>query len=143
MKISLVPLTISDRDLASISRIHNQPSVEKYIKASENYFDYVTNSEGVIYYKVIADGIVTGGIHSETVKDTMYLSICIDEQYRRRNIAETALKQLFAQLLPCAVKTSDVSIDEKNTPSIVLFQKLGFKQIGKEDELNIYRLFLR
>ena len=62
MKVSLVPLTISDRDLASISRIHSQPSVEKYIKVSENYFDYVTNSEGVIYYKVIADGIVTGGI---------------------------------------------------------------------------------
>ena len=59
----------------------------------------------------------------------------------RRFIAEAALNQLFlAQSND--VNVIEVSIDETNVPSLSLFQKLGFSQIGREDELITLRKLL-
>ena len=63
---------------------------------SDNYFHYVTETEGVIYYKIMTDGILTGGIHSELHGKTVYLSVCVDEKYRRLGIAEKALKKIIS-----------------------------------------------
>ena len=38
--------------------MHNSPSIAKYISISDQYFDYVTGSEGVVYYKITADGVL-------------------------------------------------------------------------------------
>lgn len=73
-----MPLTVTDKDSTRIMQIHNQPSVKKYIKISEQYFDYITTTEGVVYYKIIVDDLVVGGIHTETSNNVMFLSICID-----------------------------------------------------------------
>ena len=71
----------------------------------------------------------------------MFISICIDAIYRRHGIAEAALNQLLlAQTND--VDVIEVSIDETNVPSLLLFQKLGFSQIGKEDELITLRKLL-
>ena len=141
MNIFLMPLTVTDKDSTRIMQIHNQPSVKKYIKISEQYFDYITTTEGVIYYKIIVDDLVVGGIHTETSNNVMFLSICIDEMHRCRKIAKTALTQLF-EVLPSTVKKIEVSIDIENIPSNSLFQKLGFTQTSRENELNTYCLSL-
>ena len=62
------------------------------------------------------------------------MSVCVDELYRRRGIAEAALNQLFLTLTS-DVDVIEVNIEETNVPSLLLFQKLGFSQISKEDEL--------
>ena len=122
--------------------IHTSPSVAKYISISENYFDYVTNTDGAIYYKIIWNGILAGGVHCEYADGTMFMSVCVDELYRRRGIAEAALNQLFLTLTS-DVDVIEVSIEETNVPSLLLFQKLGFLKIGKEDELITLRKLLR
>ena len=141
MKTSLIILAPHDCDLSELARIHNSASVKKYISISDNYFDYVTNSKGVTYYKIITDNKLIGGIHCEVDKEIMYLSICVDEPYRRLGIAETALRQLFANLTD-DITNVEVSIDKTNNPSLHLFQKLGFVPISEEDDLIIYRLSL-
>lgn len=139
MKIELIPMRKADPDLPELKRIHASPSVSKYITISECYFEYVTTAENVVYDKIMSDGTVVGGIHTETDGGVLYLSICIDEQYRRCGIAETALRRLLSEL-PDGVKYAEVSIDETNSPSAALFLKLGFVQVGKEDELIVFRL---
>ena len=114
--------------------IHSMPSVAKFISISDNYFDYVTSTNGVFYYKIYCDGVLTGGIHCEINNGIMFLSICIDEKYRRNGIAKKSLNQLFLKQTT-DIDFIEVSIDDSNIASLSLFQKLGFLQTGKEDEL--------
>ena len=144
MNIELIPLLPEDKDITDLMRIHASPSVTKYISISENFFDYVdyvTNTDKVVYYKIMWNRVLAGGVHCEYADGTMKLGICIDEIYRRHGIAEAALNQLFlAQSND--VNVIEVGIDETNVPSLSLFQKLGFSQIGREDELIILRKLL-
>ena len=141
MNIELIPLLHEDKDITDLMRIYASPSVSKYISISENYFDYVTNTDNVIYFKILWNRGLAGGVHCEYADGTMFLSICIDEIYRRHGIAEAALNQLFLAQSN-VVNVIEVSIDETNAPSLSLFQKLGFSQIGREDELITLRKLL-
>ena len=134
MKTTIERLLSKDKDLEKLFLIYCQPSVSRFISISDNYFNYVTETESVNYYKIIANGVLVGGIHCEMDGELMYLSICIDEKYRRHGIAETALTQLF-NILPNNLKKIEVSIDEANKPSLSLFKKIGFIQKDKEHEL--------
>ena len=134
-----IPLTPNDHDLAELVRIHSEPSVSKYISISENYFEYVIDAKDVVYYKIVADGKTVGGIHCEQSGDLVYLSICIDAEHRRLGIAENALRQLFVKLRT-NMNTVEISINDTIFPSIQLFKKLCFIEIGKEDELITYRM---
>ena len=137
MKITIERLLSKDKDIERLYSIHVQKSVARYVSISENYFDYVTGTEGVYYYKIIADGVLVGGIHCEMDGELLYLGICIDEKHRRLGMAEAALRQLFS-LLPDNLKKIEVSIEETNKPSLALFEKIGFVRTNKEDELITY-----
>ena len=138
-QIELIPLTSTDSEITELRKMHHTPSIAKYISISDQYFDYVTGSEGVVYYKITADGVLTGGIHCEYNGGILYLSICVMEKYRRQGIAEAALRKLFSAL-PDEVNMAEVSIDKTNINSQFLFQKLGFTMVGRDDELFTYRL---
>lgn len=132
--IELVPLKCGDSDLNELISIHKEPSVSRFISISDNYFNYVTETENVCYYKIITDGILTGEIHYEINGKTIYLSICIDEQFRRNGIAIESLKKLIS-ILPNTINKIEVSIDDTNIPSLCLFQKLGFQILEHNHKL--------
>ena len=96
MFIELVRLKHGDSDLDELIRIHQEPSVSRFLSTSDNYFKYVTGTEGVDYYKIIVDGILVGGIHSEIDSNTVSLSICVDEKHRCLGIAEKSLQKFFS-----------------------------------------------
>ena len=132
--IELERLVKGDPDIAELMRIEQEPSVSRYCHSSDNFFDYVTETEGVYYYKIMADGVPVGGIHSEINGDIMYLAVYVSEKYRRTGIAEESLKKYFS-MLPSGVNTIEACIEEANIPSQQLFRKLGFKAVGQEEEL--------
>ena len=107
--IKLERLVKGDPDIAELMRIEQEPSVSRYCHSSDNFFDYVTETEGVYYYKIMADGVPVGGIHSEINGDIT--------------------------MLPSGVNTIEACIEEANIPSQQLFRKLGFKAVGQEEEL--------
>ncbi|MBR6426697.1 MAG: GNAT family N-acetyltransferase [Clostridia bacterium] len=141
MLIELVPLKPGDPDLDELLRIHQEPSVSRFISISDNYFNYVTETEDVCYYKIITNERLAGGLHSEIHSETVYLSICVDEKYRRLGIAEKSLKKFFS-IMPSYIKTIEASIEETNIPSVLLFQKLGFQVSEQDNELITYRKFV-
>ena len=141
MLIELVPLKPGDPDLDELLRIHQEPSVSRFISISDNYFNYVTETEDVCYYKIITNERLAGGLHSEIHSETVYLSICVDEKYRRLGIAEKSLK-IFFSIMPSYIKTIEASIEETNIPSVLLFQKLGFQVSEQDNELITYRKFV-
>ena len=72
----------NDSDISILAKLHKEPSIEKYISISENYFEYVVSTESVWYYKIISENVIVGSVHLEKDKDVMYLSICIHPQYQ-------------------------------------------------------------
>ncbi|MGI6744525.1 MAG: GNAT family N-acetyltransferase [Eubacteriales bacterium] len=122
MIIELIPLESKDSDIFGLKMIHKMSSVAKFISISDNYFDYVTGTKGVTYYKIYCDDELVGSIHCEKTDGTMYLSICIDEKRRRMGIAEASLNHLFL-ILTNDINIVEVSIDDNNLPSIALFKK--------------------
>jgi len=138
MKAKLVQLKRNDPDIVVLQTIHNEPSVKEYIFLADNYFDYVTTTRGVVYYKIVYGGEVVGGLHTEIEKEKMYINICVSENYRRKGIAEIALKQLFKHQ-QCESEIVEAYIDKKNIPSLALFKKLGFVQRSEEDGLIMFQ----
>lgn len=109
--IELIPLKQGDPNMDELMLIHQEPSVSGYISISGNYFHYVTETDGVVYYKIMTDGILTGGIHSEIHGKTLSLCVCVGEKYRRLGIAEKALNQIIS-VVQCDVKTIEAAIEE-------------------------------
>ena len=50
----------NDRDIPILMKLHKEPSIEKYISISENYFEYVVSTENVWYYKIISENVIIG-----------------------------------------------------------------------------------
>lgn len=87
MNIELIPLLPEDKDTTDLMRIHASPSVAKHIHISENYFDYATNTDKVIYYKILWNRVLAGGVHCEYADGTR----------RDCGCGEAAEKMFFAQ----------------------------------------------
>lgn len=142
MDLSLIPLVKNDLDFDIVVKMHNEPTIAKYISISDTYFDYVVNAENVVYFKIQFQNQIVGGIHAEISDSTLYLSICILPQHRKSGLATFALEKLFT-LVPNTVEKVQVSIDETNIASVRLFEKLGFSPSGKEEKLLDYALNLK
>ncbi len=142
MDLTLTPLVKNDPELSLVKKLHEEPTVARFISVSDDYFDYVTSAENVVYYKIKRRDELVGGLHTETENAVLYLSICIQPLYRRQGLAAAALKKLISQLPPAAQKIQ-VSIDEANAASLRLFESLGFSNVGREEELVDYILTLR
>lgn len=141
MDIKLLPLTKNDTDMTKVKEIHNEPSIAKYISISDAYFDYVTNTKNVVYYKINVDGKIVGGVHCEISDCIMHISICIMTEYQNRGLGFLAVKILISMFCDSVTKIC-VSIDESNLYSQKLFERLGFKKTNKEEELIEYCLFI-
>jgi len=142
MDLMLIPLVQNDSEISIAKKMHGEPTISRYISISDNYFDYVTNTENVVYYKIRFHNEFIGGIHSEIAGAVLYLSICIKPEYRKKGFATYALKK-FISFIPHTVEKIQISIDETNIPSIRLFESLGFSKTGQEEELIDYILNLR
>jgi len=141
MDLMLIPLVKNDLEISIVKKMHDEPTISKYISISDNYFDYVTGTEHVAYFKIKFHNEFIGGIHTEISGTVLYLSICIQPQYRKKGFATAACKK-YIQLTPHTVEKIQVSIDETNIPSVRLFENLGFTKAGRDGELVDYILNL-
>ena len=138
--VNLLSLKENDKDLNEVIKLHNIDSIKKFISISDNYFDYVTKTENVYYYKVFLEEKLIGGIHIEKYDDKLSLSICIDPLYQNKGYAKHSLIEVLKRF---DYKEIEVSIEEENISSIKLFESVGFKCIGQEDELLMYKKEIR
>ena len=76
--------------------------------------------------------------HLEISDCTLYMDIVVFPEYQRRGIATQILNDIIAGKFAIEFDQIQVSIDEKNTPSIRLFEHAGFVRKGKDEELFEY-----
>ena len=75
---------------------------------------------------------VAGYIGSQTVLGWAdMMNLCVSPDYRRQGIGEKLTLELERQLREEKVECLTLEVRVSNAPAIALYEKLGFKQVGK------------
>ena len=132
-------ITTNDPDILYLASILKLSEIAKFISIDEsNYWNYVTQTENVFYYKVFLNNELVASTHCEISNQTLYMDIMVIPQHQRKGIATSILSDIMSGKLQLEFDKIEVSIDEQNTASIKLFEKKNFKFVSKEDELLNY-----
>ena len=129
----------NDTLISTILSVYKLPSVAQFISIDEtNYWNYVTSTENVWFYKIFEDDCLISTIHLEMYDRTLYMDIVVFPEYQKKGIATKILKDIQNGKLGIDFDKIQVSIDEKNIASIKLFENAGFVCIAKDEELLDY-----
>ena len=128
-----------DADIPLILSVYKQPLISQFISIDEeNYWKYITDTDNVYFYKIYKDDILVSTIHLELDNCVLYMSVIVFPEHQKQGIATTILKDIQAGKLGLDFDKIQVSIDEKNTASINLFESAKFVCVGKDTELLEY-----
>lgn len=131
----------NDPDIPSLLSVFRKPEIACFYSVDrETYFSYVTHTANVYFYKVYRGGGLVGVIHLEKQDATLFLSILVLPEYQRAGVGTRILKDVLDDGLGLDFRKVEVFIDEKNTASRRLFEKLGFDAGPKDEELIRYSL---
>ena len=125
----------ADVDIPRLLKIYQQPKVSQYISISDNYFNYITNTENVFFYKVYEKEKLIGAIHLEKNEKLLYMDILIFPEFQRMGFATRVIKDIQNDIFGHNYDRIEISIDESNIASLKLFENAGFSFVSKEDEL--------
>ncbi|MBP3368401.1 MAG: GNAT family N-acetyltransferase [Clostridia bacterium] len=131
-------LSEEDADIPELLRIYHQPRIAHFISIGDNYFQYVTGTESVYFYKVYDSENLIGAIHLEKCKDILYMDILILPEFQKKGLATRVIRDIQNDIFALGYKRIEISIDEKNTRSIKLFENAGFVFMARDDELLSY-----
>ena len=130
---------LNDEDIPTILSVYKQPSISRFISIDEeNYWKFITSTDNVYFYKIYKDDILVATIHLELVDRVLYLSVVVFPKYQSQEIATIIVKDIQAGKLELDFLKIQVSIDEKNTSSLKLFESVGFICVNKDEELLEY-----
>ena len=128
-----------DEDIPLILSVYKQPLISKFISIDEeNYWKYITDTDNVYFYKIYKDDILVSTIHLELDNCVLHMSVVVFPEHQKQGIATTILKDIQAGKLELDFDKIQVSIDEKNTASLKLFESVGFICVNKDEELLEY-----
>lgn len=129
----------NDADIPSLCKMMDLPDIARYISYDkEKYWQYVTSTDSVFYYKIYERNSLVGAIHLEINDRILYMSILVFPEYQNQKVGSNIIKDIQCRKLPIDFERIEVSIDETNIASIRLFEKMNFKLIFKENELLTY-----
>ena len=128
-------LSEDDVDIPQLLQTYQMPSISQFISISDNYFRYVTNTEDVYFYKVYKNEELIGTIHLEKHGYTLYMDILILPKFQRMGFATRVIEDIQDDIFGLNYNRIEISIDERNTASIKLFESAGFSVVSREDEL--------
>ncbi len=139
LPLKYIKLISSDEDIPFLKKVHSSPEISEFISIdTSNYFNYVTSSDNVFYYKVILENEIVASIHLESENSVLHISILTLPQYQKNGIATQIIDDVKAGRIIKDFHEITVSVDKDNIASIRLFKKSDFKLIFAEDELLIY-----
>ena len=128
-----------DEDIPTILSVYKQPSISQFISIDEeNYWRYIMSTDNVYFYKIYKNDILVSTIHLELVDRVLYMSVVVFPKYQSQGIATIIVKDIQAGKLGLDFIKIQVSIDEKNTASLKLFESVGFICVNKDEELLEY-----
>ena len=131
--------TVNDTDIPYLTEALKLPEISHFISIDENnYWNYVTKTQNVFYFKVFNNDILVAATHCEISNKTLYMDIMVIPTYQRKGLATSILKDIQSDKLPLDFDKIEVAIDESNIASIKLFEKMNFEIVSKENGLLNY-----
>ena len=125
-----------DEELVIIKENYSKSAVERFVSIDkEKFWQYVTETENVYFYKIYNDSNLVGTMQCEVYGGILYLALVVFPEYQKKKIGTSAVQEVIAGKTGLSFKEIQVSIDEKNIASLKLFQNAGFNKIGQKDEL--------
>ena len=124
-----------DVDIPKLIVTYKKPEIVRYISISENYFRYVTENDEVYFYKIYESNKLIGATHIEKQGTTLFMDILVFPEFHRLGLGTKILKDIQDDIFGFHFERIEISIDEKNTASLKLFENAGFIRISKDDEL--------
>ncbi len=122
----------ADEDLSRLSDLLASEEDAPFISVDrDNYRNYVTSTDGVTFYKVYRGESLAAALQCEVTNGVLYLCVAVLPRCRREGIATAILTHLQRQWHG----SIEAYVDERNVPSVKLFQKAGFTPSGKDGEL--------
>ena len=129
----------NDTDILQLCCVMDLPNISRFISYDkEKYWQYVTSTNSVFYYKVYKRNSLVGAIHLEVNDKILYMSILVFPEYQNQKIGSCIIQDIQDRKLPIDFERIEVSIDKTNIASIRLFEKMNFKLFAKEKELFTY-----
>ena len=129
----------NDALIPDILSCYKIPSVAQFISIDEtNYWNYVTSTDNVWFYKILEEDCLVSTIHLELNDDILYMDVVVLPKYQKKGIATKILNDIKSGKLGIDFNKIKISVDERNIASIKLFENAGFVLIGKDDELFEY-----
>ena len=91
-----------------------------------------------LWLVAVEDDRVVGYIGSQTVIDESdVMNVAVHPDYRRKGIGENLINVLCDSLRKRSSRALSLEVRASNSPAICLYEKLGFRQVGKRP--NYYR----
>jgi RimJ/RimL family protein N-acetyltransferase len=129
----------NDALISTILSVYKLPSIAQFISIDEtNYWNYVTSTKNVWFYKVYKENFLVSTIHLEICDRILFMDIIVFPEYQKKGIATKILKDIQNGKFGIDFDKIQVSIDEKNIASIKLFENAGFLCVAKDEELLDY-----
>lgn len=124
-----------DTDVPQLLEIYQLPEIAQYLSIADNYFHYVTNTANVYFYKVYENNKLVASTHLEKQGTILFMDILVFPEFQRKGLGTKIIKDIQNNILGLDYERIEVSIDERNTASMKLFENTGFIFVSKEDEL--------
>ena len=128
-------LSENDADVSRLTQVLQLPEISRYLYISDRYFDYVTNTANVYFYKVYENNELIGAVHLEKPENVLYMDILIFPEYQGKGYATKVIKDIQSDIFNLDYERIEVSIAESNAASLKLFTSAGFKFVSKDDGL--------
>lgn len=125
----------NDSDIPKIKAVYQLRDVAQYISTSDNFFRYVTTTENVYYFKVYEKCDLIGTVHLEKQGSVLSVAILVFCEYQKLGFGTRIVKDIQDGVLGLAYDNIEISIDERNSASLKLFENAGFIRVSQEDEL--------
>ena len=131
-------INLCDPDISQLMEILRLPEIARYISIDEgNFWNYITTNPAVSYFKVYRDGKLVGALDCELQGKKLYLSVMVLPEYQKQGLGTQMLQDLLSGKL-LSFDTAEAYIEEENTPSVKLFEKMGFVPKFRDGKLIIY-----
>ena len=127
-----------DADIPNLIAIYKKPEIAQYISIGDNYFHYVTTNDEVYFYKIYENNKLIGATHIEKQGTVLFMDILVLPEFQRNGLGTKILTDIQNDVFELNFERIEISIDERNTASLKLFENAGFVRISKEDELLNY-----
>lgn len=125
----------NDSDIHRIKAVYQLRDVAQYISIGDNFFRYVTSTENVCYFKVYENERLIGATHFEKRGSVLSVAILVFCEYQRLGFGTRIVKDIQDGVFGLAYDQIAVSIDERNTASLKLFENAGFIRLSQDGEL--------